>query len=69
MDDSKNGGGGDELGKFFWGGSKLFSKNTRKYPILACFQRNLAEGRIFLGKKWGGQFFLKKMGGRRLITK
>ena len=66
MDDSKNGGGGDELGKF-WGGSKLFPKNWQKYAKIPYFSLFFSEiwGRvkIFLEKNGGGQIFFGKNGG------
>ena len=56
MDYSKNGGGGDELGKF-WGGSKLFPKNWQKYAKIPYFS-------LFFSEIWGrGKFFLEKNGG------
>ena len=55
------GGGGMNL-ENFGGGQNFFQKigkNTRKYPILACFSAKFGGG---------SKFFWKKMGRSRLIT-
>ena len=56
MDDSKNGGVEMKLGNFL-GGQNFFQKigkNTRKYPILACFSAKFGGGSKFFWKKMGG---------------
>ena len=62
----KMGGVEMNLGNF-GGGQNFFQKNgknTRKYPILACFSAKFGGGSIFFWKKMGGvKNFLEKMGG------
>ena len=55
------------LSNFFWGGQNFFQKigkNTRKYPILACFSPS-----FFFGKNVGVNFFLEKNGGSKNFWK
>ena len=62
MDYSKNGGVGVEMNLGNFGGGQNFfqkiGKNTRKYPILACFSAKFGGGaNFFLKKMGGGQYF------------